>query len=389
MATISRLRDAQISNGQLANADDLDAEFDQLVNSHNAQEARLVAVETSSITGGTNWLGTKTGASITHTLATTPPSYPDGLTLAFEVGATIAKDTAVTLNLDGQGVWPIYTIDTHPARGADLAKGAIISVKKNGSAWVMDTPSRIPSELIQAPVPAWTSTTSITVDGAAAMRDQSNTADIVLTDSARAINLSTANSLNGRAEATAIANQSAYHLYAVTRDDYSASGWVLALDPAATSFTLGGDLYSYVRRVPLSVMTTAAGAIQNFTVQSWSSSTANVRYMVAFDNALGTNPTQVINNSGTHTYFDVSVSSFVPSTASHVDLYLYGASTTGEVSDYSNTLVYGWGGFGRGGQLMGGIPLDAGRDFKARFVNTGIPGASGISACVAGSSIPL
>jgi hypothetical protein len=343
----------------------------------------------TTITGGTNWLGMKSDASITHTLVTTPPSYPEGMTVAFEVGSTIAKDTAVTLNLDGLGVWPIYTMAMQPARGADLAKGAVISVKKNGSAWVIDTPSRLPSDFIQAPVPTWTSTTSITVDGAAVMRDQSNTADIVLTDAVRAINLSTANSLNGRAEGTAIANSSGYHLYAVARDDFSAAGWVLALDPAATSFTLGGDLYSHVRRVPLSVMTTAAGAIQNFTIPSWSGSSAKVRYLVAFNNAVGTNPTQVINTSATTTFFNVSVSNFVPSTASHVDLYLYGASTTGEIADYSTTFVYGWGGFGRGGQTLEGVPLDAGRDFQARFVAAGIPGSAGISACVSGYSITL
>lgn len=391
MAIISRLRATQIQNGQLINADDLSAEFDQLVNNDNAQETRLVAVESSTITGGTNWLGTKTGATITHTLASTPPSYPDGMSLAFEVGATIAKDTAVTLNLDGQGVWPIYTIGAQPARGADLAKGAIITVKKKGSAWLIDTPTRLPSLFIQAPVPSWTSTTSITVDGAAVMRDQSNTADIVLTDVARAINLSAGNSLNGRAEATAIANQSAYHLYGVMRDNFSASGWVLSLDAAATSFTLGGDLYSHVRRVPLSVMTDTSGNILPFNVDDWSATYANISYSIDFPNTLaglGTGDTNFVNALGAVTYANQVFAAYVPAIATHAAFYATSsASTRFRLKSYNNQKAVGFSQIGLGGVLTDYFPIDSDRDIQVE--NDGFAGSGTLYLDVYGYRIAV
>lgn len=53
MATISRLKAAEISNGNVINADDIEAELDQLVSEHNSKETRLDDLETGtmSITG--------------------------------------------------------------------------------------------------------------------------------------------------------------------------------------------------------------------------------------------------------------------------------------------------------------------------------------------------
>ncbi|MDH4379927.1 MAG: hypothetical protein QE263_08495 [Vampirovibrionales bacterium] len=50
MTQISRLRDAQITNGNVINADDLDTEYNQLVSESNAQDTRLTAIESGAIT---------------------------------------------------------------------------------------------------------------------------------------------------------------------------------------------------------------------------------------------------------------------------------------------------------------------------------------------------
>lgn len=50
MAEISRLRDTEISNGNLINADDLDAEFNQLVSESNSQHDRLTDIESNNLT---------------------------------------------------------------------------------------------------------------------------------------------------------------------------------------------------------------------------------------------------------------------------------------------------------------------------------------------------
>jgi hypothetical protein len=47
---IARLKDAEISNGNLINADDLDSEFNGLINESNAQDTRLTAIESGTLT---------------------------------------------------------------------------------------------------------------------------------------------------------------------------------------------------------------------------------------------------------------------------------------------------------------------------------------------------
>ncbi|MCE3234527.1 MAG: hypothetical protein K0Q50_707 [Vampirovibrio sp.] len=50
MSQISRLRDAEISNGNLINADDIDAELNQLVSESNAQDTELTSIGTDTYT---------------------------------------------------------------------------------------------------------------------------------------------------------------------------------------------------------------------------------------------------------------------------------------------------------------------------------------------------
>jgi hypothetical protein len=59
MTQISRLKDAEISNGNLINADDLDSEFNQLVSEHNANDTIL----TNATTGTFTFSGVKTFSS--------------------------------------------------------------------------------------------------------------------------------------------------------------------------------------------------------------------------------------------------------------------------------------------------------------------------------------
>lgn len=52
MSQISRLRDAEISNGNLINADDIDTELNQLVAESNSQDTRLTSIESNAMTIG-------------------------------------------------------------------------------------------------------------------------------------------------------------------------------------------------------------------------------------------------------------------------------------------------------------------------------------------------
>jgi hypothetical protein len=50
MSQISRLKEVEIANGNLINADDLNAEFDQLVSESNSQDQRVTALESGAVT---------------------------------------------------------------------------------------------------------------------------------------------------------------------------------------------------------------------------------------------------------------------------------------------------------------------------------------------------
>lgn len=50
MAQISRLKDPEISNGNVINADDLDSEYNQLVNESNSQDTRITTIESGTFT---------------------------------------------------------------------------------------------------------------------------------------------------------------------------------------------------------------------------------------------------------------------------------------------------------------------------------------------------
>lgn len=50
MSQIARLKEIEIANGNLINADDLNAEFNQLVSESNGQDTRMTAIESSAVT---------------------------------------------------------------------------------------------------------------------------------------------------------------------------------------------------------------------------------------------------------------------------------------------------------------------------------------------------
>lgn len=97
---ISRLRSSQIQNGNTADASDVDAELNQLVNNDNAINARLYAVENSNLTiagnktfSGTTVLGATTlGATSIGAITSTATNTFSG-TNTFSNAAGVTTDT--------------------------------------------------------------------------------------------------------------------------------------------------------------------------------------------------------------------------------------------------------------------------------------------------------
>jgi microcystin-dependent protein len=128
MAQLSRLRDSEISNGNLINADDLDVEFNQLVGESNSQDNRITALESGTMSIG----GVKTFTQMPMLPAVDPSnanqptrkSYvdarlPAGTILSF---AGTAAPTGFLL-CHGQAVSRITFADLFSAIGTTFGSG--------------------------------------------------------------------------------------------------------------------------------------------------------------------------------------------------------------------------------------------------------------------------
>lgn len=139
MADLSRLKDAEIENGNIVNADDLDAEFDQLISGHNDHESRLDDLESNDIT----LAGIKTFSSIPVLPASNPttsnqatrmqfildygPYQMQGLKTAYASASTITVAAGACLSSDGTALLKntaTKTIDITTSGALGLDTGA-------------------------------------------------------------------------------------------------------------------------------------------------------------------------------------------------------------------------------------------------------------------------
>lgn len=115
MAIISRIRDAQITNGNVIDADDLDAELNQLVNAHNTNDGRIVAIES----GDTTLDGVKTF---------TDPLVLSTGTATIATGAVAVTDQVMIIDTEGAAASDDLTTLS------DMANGQIVILRIANSA---------------------------------------------------------------------------------------------------------------------------------------------------------------------------------------------------------------------------------------------------------------
>jgi hypothetical protein len=132
MSQISRLRDAEISNGNLINADDIDVELNQLVAESNSQDSRLSTVESSALT----FNGIKTFSSAPKTDQIDERSLDAGII----IDGVLHKDGAIRVP-GTAGYMPAvngdfgYDPTSHQYRGMvngkvrTLAAGSVVTAK--------------------------------------------------------------------------------------------------------------------------------------------------------------------------------------------------------------------------------------------------------------------
>jgi hypothetical protein len=137
MSQISRLKDAEISNGNLINADDIDTEFNQLIAESNSQDTRLTDIESNAVT----LAGVKTFSSNPKTNGIDERTAAAGVTIdsvrckdgmvmvagtpasGGEIGyasnrLTYHNGTSVITLPNGDGVQSVSVISANPNAGA-------------------------------------------------------------------------------------------------------------------------------------------------------------------------------------------------------------------------------------------------------------------------------
>ncbi len=118
MSQISRLKDAEISNGNLINADDIDVEMNQLVNESNGQDTRISSLESQDVSID----GVKTFLKSPKTDGLSEKTLGNGINVESVLikSGTIQLDSQIDVASVDTGLDEITTSITHGLATADL-----------------------------------------------------------------------------------------------------------------------------------------------------------------------------------------------------------------------------------------------------------------------------
>lgn len=150
---ISRLRDAEISNSNIINADDLDAEFNQLINESNNQDTRIDTLENQNMTLG----GIKTFTSNLKTNGIDERIGNQGVT----IDGVLLRDS----KLNASGASPsigegefVYDTDSNSYRGHNGTDPVTFA-----STSYVDNNLGVPTGYLHIARPVYTSTSTFSV----------------------------------------------------------------------------------------------------------------------------------------------------------------------------------------------------------------------------------
>lgn len=322
MAQLSRLRETEISAGNIIVAEDIEAEFDQIITESNSQDTRLTSIESGTLTiTGTKTFGTipilpasdpttdnqaVRKAYVDTTVAATgrhkynnsaPPVYASTSTFTvawFDVRNSaddgyISKETSTTVDISTTGINGV-------AQSADLA-GTVSSsgTTVTGTSTTFQTDFQVGD---------------VIVSGAQARRITNITDDDTLTiASAFSPDLSGATYKRGGE-----APSTWYYLYAIT--DNTTPGLILSTRNVAGGDTLV-DLpsgYDDYRQLPFAVKNNGDSDFLPWVVGMGWPYRPFIKYMLTgLGNQLTAATTSVLSASnGATTYTDVDCSSFIP-----------------------------------------------------------------------------
>jgi hypothetical protein len=306
MTNIQRLKGTEIQNGQLVNANDINAELDQVVNKANELDDAVyqnktftgnkifngstVFQQASTFNAGItlqnapvvqsqliHWGGTENNAS-SSVFEVNPPyapvPLPDGYTVAFRVQDTPSNQATLNVKVGANASMPLVKDDGQRIRGLEVVNGETLVVIKSGTQFVRVGASQLPTAYMQLPIPEYVDGTTVRVYGWCAIRLANNQEDIEFLQTA---NISTATvGLNGLETGT-VASNTWYTLKALRSLDGTSAGFVLGTASSNNDVTLGATVYK-ARRLPLTVRTDANGAILPFVVAGGWPYQPDIRY---------------------------------------------------------------------------------------------------------------
>lgn len=301
MSQISRLRDSEITNGNLINADDIDAELNQLVAESNSQDGRLTGLETGNVT----LTGTKSFSS--------PIKTDDLQELSPDAGVTVdtvkLKDGSIRLAQK-----PGFACSENGEIGYDSTAHVYRLLVNNTAKYLVHEGNPVLHKGgITGPAPLYSSGSVVLLKAGLSARDATNTTDITLIADIN-LSLDTAG-LNGLDTGTKAAS-TWYYVYLVKRSVNGATGAIFSTANVAGSGSItlptGYDLY---RQLPLAVKTEASSNIMPFYISMGWPYRTTVRYRFVIE-ALNypprTNQPNVLDGGTATTYTDVSLASYVP-----------------------------------------------------------------------------
>ncbi|MFM7390276.1 MAG: pyocin knob domain-containing protein [Vampirovibrionales bacterium] len=288
MAPINRLRQATIQNGQLINADDLNIEFDQLVNKANEADALLTldATLTGVKTFANGFIANGTvsfpGVGLGSTNA---PVY--GTDLNTYRASGLYRTNASTTNIPVTGrfytvlhmVGDVQQVATQLATETNNAGNVFIrqsTVAGGWGAWrQLATQLFALGDSIRGQAPTYLNTTSVTMAAGLQCLDSLRTTLISVTN-ATTLNLASTG-LNGL-DAGSLASNTWYFIHAILNPTTGATGYVAST--SSTSPTLPSG-FTIRRLLPFTLRTEVSTATLVAFIMSHSLHTVQTRWFFA------------------------------------------------------------------------------------------------------------
>lgn len=304
MAQISRLKEAEIQNGHLINADDLNSEFDQLITESNAQDLRLTQLDSQAVTVA----GIKTFSDGIKTDLINERNTHVGVT----VDGVLLKDGMVTLTGE-----PTQNGQLGYHNDQLLARVNEHTIALGGT----------PAFYIGGPAPFYNNTSSIKIPAGLTARDSTNAADLVVGSE---LTVSLASNGANALDAGAVANNTFYYLYLIgdSTGTNSVVGLFSATNEAASGSVTLPSGYDLKRQLPLAVRTDGSSNIMPVDLYGWPHGTT-----VLYRNYEASAPYRVVDSGTATSWTTVSVSSIVPA-LSKVALIHVGSSAGSNVSAF-------------------------------------------------------